>query len=76
MASVHSTVCDDVSVKVLIQSNLALRNFLVTTTKSKVLYFKHLTKVTYRVYLMKNQGKMAYGLGGSQILLALFSVKS
>ena len=41
---------------------------LVTTTKflkvksslkSKVPYFKHLTKVPYKVYLTRNQGKMA-----------------
>ena len=45
-----------------IQSNLTLRNFLVTTKsslKSKVPYFKHLTKVPYKVYLTRNQGKIA-----------------
>ena len=47
---------------ILVQSNLALRNFLVpqkSSLRSKVPYFKYLTKVPYKVYLMKNQGKMA-----------------
>ena len=38
---------------ILVQSNLALRNFLVpqkSSLRSKVPYFKHLTKVPHKVY--------------------------
>ena len=72
-------ICTQIGFCFDIQNNLCTKHFLslysqswlsgtfwspqTSSLKSKVPYFKHLTKEPYSVYLMKDQGKMAISFG-------------